>query len=201
MFSMTNLARIAKVVALLLFILPWVTVSCADQTLITMTGVDLATGSVTMNNPMTGAAERPPGAGDPDELVIVGALLILLALAAGFVLKGRTASLAAIGGTVLGGAALAYTVLVRVPDSARAGATAGGGGGSAQGMSDAQIAEMIRVNIEFGFWLVLAALAAAVVLDFLAMQRSEAGATPAAVPVPTSPPPPAAEPPPEPPAG
>jgi hypothetical protein len=193
MFSMTNLARIAKVVALLLFVLPWVTVSCADQTLITMTGVDLATGSVTMNNPMTGAAERPPGSGDPDELVIVGALLILLALAATFVLKGTTAAMAAIGGTLLGGAALAYTVLVRVPASAREGATSGGGGGSTPGMSQEQIAEMIRVNIEIGFWLVLAALAAAIVLDFLAMKGSSAPAVAAAAPEPPAAPP--AEPP------
>ena len=52
---MTNLGRIAKVIALLLFVLPWVTVSCADQTLVSMTGVDLATGHITMAaNPMGG---------------------------------------------------------------------------------------------------------------------------------------------------
>ena len=62
MLSMSNLARAAKVVALLLFFLPWVTVSCAEQTLVTMSGVDLATGSVTMTNPMTGAPRARPAA-------------------------------------------------------------------------------------------------------------------------------------------
>lgn len=198
MFSMSNLARAAKVVALLLFFLPWVTVSCAEQTLVTMTGVDLVTGSVTMANPMTGASERPPGGGESDMLVIVGAILILLSLAATFVLGRRTGALAAMAGCAAAAAALAYTVLVRVPDSARTGATSGGSG-STQGMSDAQIAEMIRVNIEIGFWLVLAALAAAVVLNLLAMRAAEAPAAPAVAPAPPAEPP--AEPPPEPPAG
>lgn len=194
MLSMSNLARIAKVVALLLFLLPWVTVSCAEQTLITMTGVDLATGRVTMTNPMTGVSENPPGAGESDMLVIVGALLILLSLGATFLLGRRTGALAAMAGSAAAAAALAYTVLVRVPDSARAGATAGGTGAN-QGMSDAQIAEMIRVNIEIGFWLVLAALAAAIVLNLLAMRAPEAPAERVAAPAP-----PRAEPPP-PPAG
>jgi len=201
MLSMSNLARIAKVVALLLFLLPWVTVSCAEQTLITMTGVDLATGRVTMTNPMTGVSESPPGGGKSDMLVLVGAALILLSIAATFVLGRRTGALAAMAGSAAAAAALAYTVLVRVPDSARAGATSGGSAGT-QGMSEAQIAEMIRVNIEIGFWLVLAALAAAVVLNLLAMRTADAAAEPAAVPVPPPPPPPPApaEPPPEQPA-
>jgi hypothetical protein len=186
MLSMLNLARIAKIVALLLFVLPWVTVSCADQTLVSMTGVDLATGKVTMTNPMTGATEQPPGGGEPDMLVIVGALLIVLALVATFVLKGRTRALAAIGSCVLGAAVLAYTVLVRIPGEARTDALSNSSGG-ASGMNDAQIAEMIKVNTEIGFWLVLLALAVAVVLLFLDMQR---GAAPVAVapPAPTPPP-------------
>ena len=179
MLSMSNLARIAKVVALLLFLLPWVTVSCAEQTLISMSGIDLATGSVTMTNPVTGVSESPPGAGKGDLLVIVGAVLILLSLAATFVLKGRIAALAAIAGAGLAAAALAYAVLVRIPDSARAGAATSGGG--APGMSQAQLAEMIRVNIEIGFWLTLAALAAAIILNFLALKQADG---PAAAPAP-----------------
>lgn len=181
MLSKLNLARIAKIVALLLFLVPWVTVSCADQTLVSMTGVDLATGKVMMVNPMTGAAERPPGGNAPDMLVIIGALLILLALAAGFVLKRRTGALAAIGGCALAALVLGYTVLVRIPGEARTGAVSNGGA-SSQGMSDAQIAEMIRVNIEIGFWLVLVALAAAVVLNFLVMKAADAPAAVAPAP-------------------
>jgi hypothetical protein len=179
MLSMSNLARVAKVIALLLFVLPWVTVSCAEQTLISMSGVDLATGTITMTNPVTGVSESPPGAGKGDLLVIAGAVLILLSLAATFVLRSRAGTLAALAGSALAGASLGYTVLVRIPTSARAGAlTSGGGGGS--GMSQAQLAEMVHVNIEIGFWLTLAALAAAIVLDVLALK--EAGAQAVAAP-------------------
>src|SRR4051794_14711975 len=89
LFSMSNLARIAKVIALLLFVLPWVTISCAEQPLITMSGIDLATGHVVMHNPMTGAAESPPGGNGGDIWVIVAAVLIVAGLAATFLLKGK----------------------------------------------------------------------------------------------------------------
>ena len=45
-------------------------------------------------------------------------------------------------------------------------------------MSQAQLAEMIHVNIEIGFWLTLAALAAAIVLDVLALKGPGAAAAP-----------------------
>lgn len=191
MLSMLNLGRVAKIVALLLFVLPWVTVSCAEQTLISMSGVDLATGKITMTNPMTQVSESAPGSGDGDMLVIVGAVLILLSLTATFVPKRRTGALAGMAGAAGAAAALAYTVLVRVPESARANALSSGNAG-AQGMSQAQLAEMIRVNIELGFWLVLVALAAAAVLDLLAIRATDPAAAPAVAP--------AADPPTEPPA-
>ena len=102
LFSMANLARIAKVIALLLFVLPWVTISCAEQPLVTMSGVDLATGHVMMHNPMTGATESPPGANGGDIWVILAALLILAGLAASFVLKGRNGLIANMAGAGAG---------------------------------------------------------------------------------------------------
>src|SRR3954468_22562418 len=94
--SMTNLGRIAKVVALLLFLLPWVTVSCADQTLVSMTGVDLATGHVSMAaNPMGGPGMTPPADHAGDVFVILGAALILVGLAMTFVLRGSKGAMAA----------------------------------------------------------------------------------------------------------
>src|SRR6185295_17295914 len=96
--SMTNLGRIAKVVALLLFLLPWVTVSCADQTLVSMTGLDLATGHVNMTaNPMGGPSMTAPAEHGGDLFVILGAVLILVGLALSFVLKGAKGAMAAAG--------------------------------------------------------------------------------------------------------
>lgn len=189
MLSMGNLARIAKVIALLLFVLPWVTISCAEQTLVSMSGVDLVTGNITMTNPMTGASESPPGQNGGDLYVIIGAVLILLSLVATFLLKGSKGALVAAIGSAAAAACLAYTVLVRIPNAARADSAMGGagGGGGAGGPSPEQIAQMIQVNVQIGFWLVLAALAAAVVLNVLAMKGSApaaAAAAPAADPPP-----------------
>ena len=169
--SMTNLGRIAKVIALLLFVLPWVTVSCADQTLVSMSGVDLATGHINMAaNPMGGAMPTAPAEHGGDLLVIIGAVLILAGLVLSFVLRGSRGAMAAAACAALAAISLAYTVLVRIPGAARADATTGTGGSSAGGPTPEQIAEMIKVNIQIGFYLCLAALVAAVIFDFLAMR-------------------------------
>ncbi|HEV2818656.1 MAG TPA: hypothetical protein VGW40_15710 [Allosphingosinicella sp.] len=197
LFSMGNLARIAKVIALLLFVLPWVTISCAEQPLITMSGVDLATGHVMMHNPMTGATESPPGANGGDIWVILAAVLILAGLAATFILKGKKGLIADMAGAALAAAALAYTVLVRIPQEAHAGTAGTGAGGPAAsgGPSPEQIAQMIHIDVQIGFWLTLLALVAAIVFDFLAMKK----AAPAAYAATPAPPPPAEPPPPSPP--
>lgn len=184
LFSMGNLARIAKLVALLLFFLPWVTVSCAEQPLLSMSGVDLATGHVMMHNPMTGATESPPGANGGDIWVIVAALLILAGLAASFVLKGKNGLIANMAGAGLAAAALAYTVLVRIPTAAHSGNAAGAA--TPGGPSPEQIAQMIHVEVEIGFWLTLLALIAAIVFDLLAMKPA---AAPVAVAAPPAEPP------------
>lgn len=163
-----NLARGAKGVALLLFLLPWVTISCQGQELASFSGFNLATGSVSVPHPMTGAAEAPPGGGERDIPVIAAALLILLSLAATFVLKRGQAALLAAGGAAVSALLISYTVLVKVPAKMRESAAAEGG----VGMDQQEIANMISVNVEIGFWLTLAALIAAVALNWLSRGRA-----------------------------
>ena len=183
--SMTNLGRIAKILALLLFVLPWVTVSCADQTLVSMTGIDLATGHINMAaNPMGGAAANAPSHGG-DAFVIIGALLIVLGLVVGFVLKGTRGAIAAAACAAVSAALLAYTVFVRIKATAVADSNASAG--DSNGFNPQQLADMIHVNVQIGFYLCLAALIAAVVFDLLS---AKAAAPPAGAA------PPAAEPPP-----
>jgi hypothetical protein len=183
--SMTNLGRIAKLVALLLFVLPWVTVSCADQTLVSMTGVDLATGHVTMAaNPMgAGAAMTPPAEHGGDMLVVLGAVLILAGLAITFILKGAKGAMTAAACAALAALSLCYTVLVKIPGAARADAATNAGGSGGGGPSAEQIAGMIKVNIQIGFYLCIAALIAAIVFDLLAMKETRSPAV-ASVPPP-----------------
>ena len=113
---MTNLARGAKIVALLLFILPWVTISCAEQTLVSMSGVDLASGSVTMNNPAPpgSTAPSPDNPFDqPNMAVIAAALLIAARTDRRLPHQGPDRLDGAIGLRRRRGRGLAYTVFVR----------------------------------------------------------------------------------------
>lgn len=163
-----DMARGAKGIALLLFLLPWVTISCQGQDLASFSGYNLATGSVSVPNPITGAAEAPPGAGERDIPVIAAALLILLSLAATFVLKRGQAALVAAGGAAVSALLISYTVLVKVPARMRESAAAEGG----SGMGGQDIADMISIDVQIGFWLTLAALIAAVALNWLSRGRA-----------------------------
>ena len=162
--TLVNAARGLKLLALLLFLLPWVTVSCADQTLISMSGVELATGSVTAHNPLTGETQTPPDGSKPDLPVQVAALLIVVALVLGFVLSRSQAALASITASAAAAALIVYTVLIRIPAKVHAGAAAE----ASLGTDRMQIADIVRVETAPGFWLTLIALLAAIVVSWMA---------------------------------
>ena len=165
-----NFARAAKLAALLLFLLPWVTVSCGQQTMASMSGYELATGTVTVHNPMTGAAQHPPGNQGPDVPVLVAFLLIVGSLLLGFVLRRGLATLVGMAGSAAAAVLISYTVWVRIPNESRATPPSGGEG---SGMfNEQQIAEMIRVDVANGYWLTIGALAAAILLNWLARNRA-----------------------------
>lgn len=210
--TMTNIARAAKVAALLLFFLPWITVSCstsamsqlggagappmggmtgaAEVPLATATGAQLAMGRVTVANPAANPAQPAgTGAGNPFEkpnLAVLGAaVLILLSLAATFLLQGRTGALVAAAGSGLAAVAICYAVLVQIPAEVSASflRNGPGGGPGAPPMNPAEIAQLIQVKAEMGFWLTVAVLAAALVFNVLAMKGpAVAAAAPPAPP-------------------
>lgn len=175
-----NLGRGAKGVALLLFLIPWVTVSCGGTEIASMSGLDLATGSFDVRNPMTGEAAAPPADGRGGDMgVIAAAALIAGALALTFVLGRSIATLIASAGSAVAAGLIGYTVLARIPADVRTdpmtGSAGGGGGGGSpadMGMNAQQMADMIRVEPTTGFWLVMAALVAAVALNLMARGRA-----------------------------
>jgi hypothetical protein len=190
-----NLARVMKIVALLLFLLPWVTVSCSAEglgpsssgasmtgapttQLVRATGLELASGDVVFQGgaPPPSAANAPPRPfSGPDMTLIGAAFLIALAFAATF-LEGAAGVLAAIGCVVLAGAGLCYTILVRVPQSVRDyfGSAATSDTGNPSPIDPAELARMIQTKVEAGFWLTIAALVATIVFLLLAMPRRNA---------------------------
>lgn len=216
--SFGNLARVAKVLALLFFLLPWVTVTCSPDALTSATGgpgaaqapsglsggipiargngLQLATGTVSMvtdSFPQSeGNNSSPPPDFKPEIGVIAGAALIVLALLATFLIKGRAGAVAAAGGSALAIVALCYSVFVSVPQAARAlfASSGSGPGGGAGGPTAEQIAQIIQVNAQIGFYLTILALVAAVVLNVLALQKAGAAPQPVAAPPPPAEPPP-----------
>jgi hypothetical protein len=67
---------------------------------------------------------------------------------------------------------IVYTVLIRMPAEALEGAAADA---TQSGMDQQQIAQMIRVETATGFWLTLAAIAAAIVVTWLARRPASPG--------------------------
>ena len=175
--TLMNIARGAKGLALLFFLLPWVTVSCAGQPFMRISGLNLATGSMPaptgLPQGMGGAAAAPSGS--PDIFVLAAAVLIVLSLVATFVLARRTGALAAMAGCAVALALIVFTVFVRIKgevtgrvgESSTATAPTGADGEFArQAQQQAeQMAQAITVDPAAGFWLTALALVAAIVLN------------------------------------
>jgi hypothetical protein len=178
--SLRQFGRIAKTVALLAFLLPWVTVSCAGQQIASVSGLGLATGVVTVRNPMTGELTRH--AGSANWTVLLAALAIALALLVSFVRAGRAGTLSGLALSGFGALLSVYAVLVDIPHQLMAGVRQqqdGGGGLGSSGDVGASFARSIehafRVDAAIGFWITLLALVAACVLDWLLHRRSADG--------------------------
>ncbi len=219
-----NLARAAKVIALLLFFLPWVAVSCSPDamervqsaarenapasaqsalgsspsiTIATASGLQMAMGSISMVNPAgamaprggteSGNADQAPQL-SPEIGVIAGAALLILGLVATFLLKGSGGSTVGAGASLLAAVAFCYSVFIHYPPAVIAAFAAGRQGSNA---TSEQVAQILSVKPEAGFYFVLIALALAILFNVMAMKKSGAAPAPAAAapaPPPVDPP-------------
>lgn len=80
-------ARVAKILALLFFFLPWVVVSCNGDPLVQASGYQLATGQIDLPS----VAVAPDGLGKA-WWAMAAIVVVLVGLGAGFVLKGAHAA-------------------------------------------------------------------------------------------------------------
>lgn len=159
--------RVPKGIALLAFLLPWMTVSCSGQPLVEATGFGLTFGRVT-------AMGRAAQASDEASLNL-WLILALLAIAGGLVLlflKGREAAKLVLG------TAVAAIILILVgtwrysKDAILAEAAKNG---QNSGAEQAALA-MIQVHWEIGYWLALVSLVAAAAMASLVMNGKDADA-------------------------
>jgi lysylphosphatidylglycerol synthetase-like protein (DUF2156 family) len=188
--TLFNIARGAKGIALLCFVLPWVTVSCAGQPLARITGLQLVSGSIPpigANGGMPGAPAAPSAGAQSysvDIFALVAAILIVAALVATFVLARRRAALLAMIGSAVAAVLIVFDVFVRIKgaaeDQIRQGAGGGatppaGGGGEFEKQMQQQMEQMVQsisVDPAIGFWLCVLALIAAVVLNNMVRTKS-----------------------------
>ena len=149
-------ARLAKVIGLLGFLLPWMTVSCQSTPLMTATGYQLAVGKVTASNPMTGQAQVFNG----NELtsVQIFILVALVVVVAGIALSFWPKAVRRAAPIVLAGALLGAAL--------NGGAMAGALNAVQKELSEekpedqwaAMAAAQIKVSTRYGFWVTIGGL-------------------------------------------
>jgi len=96
-----QIARLGKLVALLGFFLPWVTVSCSGNVILEATGLQLMTGDPQPAGMLEGADRSQMDDPEPAIGVILACLAAALGLGLSFVLKGKQAAGAILAGAVL----------------------------------------------------------------------------------------------------
>lgn len=98
-----QIARIGKLVALLGFFLPWITVSCSNTDILNATGWQLMTGDPQPAGPLEGMSqERQVEDSEPAVVIIIAFAVILIGLAASLFTRARTAAAIMLGASVLG---------------------------------------------------------------------------------------------------
>jgi hypothetical protein len=169
-------ARIAKLVALLGFLLPWVVVSCSNTVIATATGVQLMTGDLQPAGPLAGQSmDHKP---DPDMVVIAAAAVIALGLAVTVFARARAASAILLAASLIAIGLCFFSI-----ENLRAGLNKQAHshryeqavGSEEVGQS---IANLVQVETREGFWVSVGALglAAMLALGGLAQIRVSMGA-------------------------
>jgi hypothetical protein len=139
-----NVARVAKLIALFGFLLPWVLVSCAGEPIGRLTGLELATGVMIEHS---GGAPPQAQRLHPDLWVALSLAAVIVGLALSFLVRGRQALLA------VGAAAI-----VALAASAIGVASESSVGETAASRSQA----LGRVDLQYGYLVTVAGLVAAI---------------------------------------
>lgn len=98
-----QIARIGKIVALLGFLLPWVTVSCSNTEILSATGVQLMTGDPQPAGPLAGMDQQSrTDDAEPAVIIIAAFAIILIGLGISLFTRTRSAAIAMLATSALG---------------------------------------------------------------------------------------------------
>lgn len=182
--DINQIARIAKLVALLGFFLPWVTVSCSGTEMMNATGWQLMIGDPQPAGPFSHVQVEHDDP-EPAPLVIAAFVVVLVGLAAGLLTRARTAAMSMLVSAALGLGLAYFSIQNMRSELQREIAQAQGEGGVAantpffsaeqQDELSRSVAESIRVEEQEGYWLTLGALllAALFALQTLMSRRQD----------------------------
>lgn len=97
-----QIARIGKLVALLGFFLPWVTVSCSNTDILTATGWQLMTGDPQPAGPLAGVEQERTDDAEPAVIIIAAFAVILIGLVCSLFTRTQAAAITILVSSVLG---------------------------------------------------------------------------------------------------
>jgi disulfide bond formation protein DsbB len=159
---MWRYVKIPKAIALLAFLLPWMTVSCSNTRVAEANGWELVLGRIRLLvQSASGAAPRA----DHLNYYLAGAVaLIVLGLILSLMHKRMAAAVVA---TSLGALALIYAGANQYTSQRFADAAAKSGG---EANMDQVAGSLIRIDWQIGYWVALGALVVAAALAFLAIR-------------------------------
>ncbi|QDZ07699.1 hypothetical protein FPZ24_09510 [Sphingomonas panacisoli] len=158
---MWRYVKIPKAIALLAFLLPWMTVSCSNTKVAEANGWELVLGRI--RPVMQAASEAPAHADKLNYYFVVAIGLIVIGLILSLMRKRMAAVVVA---TSLGALALIWAGAQQYTPQRLADAAKRGG---EMNMDDVA-ASVIRVDWQIGYWVALGALAVAALLAFLAIR-------------------------------
>lgn len=185
------LGRVAKLVALLGFFLPWVTVSCSGTEIMQATGLQLMTGDIQPSEALANmGAEANANTEDPEPspIVIAAFAALALGLLLTLVTRAKIAAGILLAGALAGMGLSYYAVESMQREMARSMNEAQNQGGAAPGsetiFSAEQQSEMaqamsaaIKVERQEGFWLTIGAAGVAAMLGLIVLAGAGAQTT------------------------
>lgn len=158
---MWRYVKIPKAIALLAFLLPWMTVSCSNTKVAEANGWELVLGRI---RPVMQAASEAPAHADKLNYYLAAAVALIVVGLVLSLMRKRVAAL--VVATSLGALALIWAgaqqyTPQRLADAAKRGGEAG---------MDEIATSVIRIDWQIGYWVALGALAVAAILAFLAIR-------------------------------
>ena len=142
-------AKIAQTIALLAFCLPWATVSCGEQQVAKLSGINIASGSAAILNPATGSIENYSGM--PSFVIYAALFLVAVGLVANLIFAARRAATAAVICSMSAIALILYQLFASGALSAQR-----------RGMLETIVTGTPDVKTAFGFWVTIVALGVSV---------------------------------------